>query len=228
MIIMIVSGLVLVAAVVLAIILLRKKTATTGQPATVQPTTPKHVTLTSHGMIATVAPYNTKTAIPDKMKVKFYTEEGTSFLVSNGKYLWGSQCQSTTLEYPATLKDGSPSVKIGGKTWTDEYRHNVYLTEATKANDGFDDGIYLHSTTPKSKGTCDLGAPQFKLTQVPGFVKGRYGQGWVTLEDALKFIHEKYGDDVVLHGMFCLNWEKDRKPDGTYPKPARRALEEEL
>ena len=65
------------------------------------------------------------------------------------------------MAYKTQLEDGSNSVYetlVGGCSCP----YGVWLSPATLAKEGFDDGIYLHTGAPMDRET----APQSKLAQV--------------------------------------------------------------
>jgi hypothetical protein len=81
--------------------------------------------------------------------------------VSAGTELWNHLCETGAMAYKTQLEDGSNSVYetlVGGCSCP----YGVWLSPATLATGGFDDGIYLHTGAPMDRET----APQSKLAQV--------------------------------------------------------------
>ena len=80
---------------------------------------------------------------------------------SAGTELWNHLCDTGAMAYKTQLEDGSKSVYetlVGGCSCP----YGVWLSPATLAKDGFDDGVYLHTGAPMDRET----APQSKLEQV--------------------------------------------------------------
>ena len=140
-------------------------------------------------------------------------------------------CSTGSLAYPAVLADGSPSVLNGGCAHQDEYRHCVWLSEAILADDGFDDGVYIHTGAPMPTDT----PPVLKLKDLKGFVppaeeeeeeessnsSSSSGGGGISLEDAISSLRATYaGHNLVIHGLHGLVAD----PDPGVKAPAHDAL----
>lgn len=119
-------------------------------------------------------------------------------------------------------------MRNGGCAHQDEYRYCVWLSEATLADDGFDDGVYIHTGAPMPTDT----PPVLKLKDLKGFVpaaeeeeeessSSSRGGGGISLEDAISSLRATYaGHNLVIHGLHGLS----AHPDPGVKPPAYNAL----